>query len=470
MDSANNLAALVSNDAEFDHFEAIREEYEPALTDFVASAAKDEMASLTEMSTKLPGRRTGTFAFVGATVIDVTGKPPIRNATVVTSGGKITAVGPSAEVKVPADAQRIEVAGKYIIPGLWDMHAHYEQVEWGPIYLGTGVTTARDVGNEMDFTAALRRVLDAGDGVGPRLLLAGVVDGRSPGALGIQQAATPAEGVAFVDRYHAAGFQQIKIYSSMSLPVLTAVARRAHALGMTVTGHVPEEMDPLVAVDSGLDQINHVQYPWALLRRRVTAPNGDTAWIFAPDSSWARAALVHLVERRTVVDPTMALFEWLFRDGGQPAEATEPGIAHVAPELQAALRHMGMPADRVAIGRQYRAEFMATLAALHRAGVPLVAGTDQAVPGYSLHRELELYVEAGLTPMEAIQSATSVPARVMGLDGDVGTLTAGKRADLLVVDGDPLADIANTRRIALVVANGRRYEPGVLLRSVGFLP
>src|SRR5580693_920080 len=141
MDGKDNLAALVSTDAEFDHFEAVREEYEPGLAKFVASAARDQMASLSELSEGTSGRRTGTLAFIGGTVVNSTGEPPIANATIVIRGAKIIAVGESNKVKVPADAQRIDVTGKFIIPGLWDMHDHYEQVEWGPIYLAAGVTT-----------------------------------------------------------------------------------------------------------------------------------------------------------------------------------------------------------------------------------------------------------------------------------------------------------------------------------------
>ena len=196
MDSDNNLAALVSTDAEFDHFEAVREEYEPALASFVASAARDEMATLAEMSQKLPGRRTGTFVFIGATLIDGTGKPPLANATVVTRNGKIIAVGPSNKVNAPAGAQRIDVSGKYIIPGLWDMHAHYEQVEWGPIYLAAGVTTVRDVGNEFEFITAVRDAVDRGNSLGPHMLLAGVVDGEGPLALGIARVNSPADAAA----------------------------------------------------------------------------------------------------------------------------------------------------------------------------------------------------------------------------------------------------------------------------------
>ena len=260
MDSANNLAALVSTDAEFDHFEAVRDDYEPALSSFVASAAHDEMALLTELSTSFAGRRTGTFAFVGATVVDVTGKPPIPNATIVTSGGKIVAVGPSSSVKIPQDAQRIDVTGKYIIPGLWDMHAHYEQVEWGPIYLAAGVTTVRDVGNEFDFITQVRDAVNSGKALGPHMLLAGIVDGDGPIALGINRVNNADDAQKWVTKYHDAGFQQIKIYSSMKSDNVRAICTDAHKYGMTVTGHIPQGMNAYDGVNDGMDMINHLHY------------------------------------------------------------------------------------------------------------------------------------------------------------------------------------------------------------------
>jgi cytosine/adenosine deaminase-related metal-dependent hydrolase len=209
------------------------------------------MAALTEISQKMTGRRTGTFAFVGATVIDGTGKPPIPNATVVTSNGKIVAVGPSAQVKIPADAQRIDVAGKYIIPGLWDMHAHYEQVEWGPIYLAAGVTTVRDVGNEYDFITQVRNAVNSGKALGPHMLLAGIVDGDGPYAVGITRVNSPADAQMWVTRYHDSGFQQIKIYSSVKPDNVKAICADTHKVRMTVTGHIPNGMNAYEGVDDG---------------------------------------------------------------------------------------------------------------------------------------------------------------------------------------------------------------------------
>jgi imidazolonepropionase-like amidohydrolase len=477
MDSSNNLAALVSTDAEFDHFEAVREDYEPALTKFVASAARDEMAALTELSQKLPGRRTGTFAFVGATVIDGTGNPPIPNATVVTSDGKIVAVGPSNKVKVPADAQRIDVTGKYIIPGLWDMHAHYEQVEWGPIYLAAGVTTVRDVGNEYDFITQVRDAVNSGKALGPHMLLAGIVDGDGPYSLGISRVNSPADAQMWVTRYHDSGFQQIKIYSSVKPDNVKAICADAHKVGMTVTGHIPIGMNAYEGVDDGMDMINHIHYISDLLLpkdfdwRKSTWPERFKVMSSLDVNGEAgRKAVKFFAEHHTVIDPTMALMEMQNRPADVPAETLEPGIARVAPELREQLVSGGVPPQFAAEAKKITQEQLQLIGALHRAGVPIVAGTDQAVPGFSVYHEIELYVQAGFTPMEALQAATIVPARAMKVDGDSGSLEVGKRADLDVLDANPLDDIHNLRSVRSVVASGVLYNPAPLWESVGFKP
>ena len=477
MDNANNLAALVSTDAEFDHFEAVREEYEPALASFVASAAHDEMAALTEMSRALPGRRTGTLAFIGATVIDVTGRPPIPNATVVTSGGKITAVGPSSKVKIPADAQRIDVSGKYIIPGLWDMHAHYEQVEWGPIYLAAGVTTVRDLGNEYDFITQVRDAVNTGKALGPHMLLAGIVDGDSPMAVGITRVNSPADAETWVTRYHDSGFQQMKIYSSVKPENVKAICADAHKLGMTVTGHIPNGMNAYEGVDDGMDMINHIGYIANLFLPKDFDPNkvkgAERLKLMASidvNSEAGKQAVEFFKQHGTVIDPTIALYEMQFRPASEPATQMEPGIARVAPELREQLVSGGMPPERAPLGEKVFQHELEIIGALHRAGVPIVAGTDQAVPGFSVYHEIELYAKAGFTPMEALQAATIVPARAMKVDAESGSVEVGKRADLDVLDANPLENIHNIRSVRSVVANGVLYNPAPLWQSVGFSP
>lgn len=477
MDADNNLIALISTDAEFDHFEAVREEYEPLLPQFIASAARDEMAGLTELTAKFAGARSGTLAFVGATVIDGTGKPPIPDATIITSGGRILSIGPAAQVKIPADATRIDVSGKYIIPGLWDMHAHYEQVEWGAIYLAAGVTTVRDVGNEFEFISTVRDALNSGHALGPRMLLAGLVDGDGPLALGVQRVNSPADAQAWVRRYHDAGFQQMKIYSSVTSSNVKAICTEAHKLGMTVTGHIPEGMNAYEGVNDGMDQINHLHYIYDLLlpNSAKKATSAAQFWRVRAsvdvNSEAGRKAVQFLKSHGTVLDPTLSLTELTnLRASDQPAASIEPGVLKVAPELRQQLTTGGMPPSLAPQLKKIRQNDLDLIGALHRAGVTIVAGTDQAVPGYSVYREIELYAEAGFTPLEALQAATIVPARVMKVESDTGSVEAGKRADFDILDSNPLDNIHNIRTVRSVVTNGVLYQSAPLWESVGFRP
>lgn len=470
-DAAGRLVAVVGVDAEFDHFEALRDGYEPALSALIASAASDGMRALAELAARTAPAPAGTLAITGATLVDGTGAAPVRDAVVVVHDGRIMAAGPRARVAVPAGARVIDGQGKWIIPGLWDMHAHFEQVEWGPIYLAAGVTTVRDVGNVMEFITSVRDAVRDGRGVGPRMLLAGVVDGDGPFALGVQRVSTPEQARAWVRRYHDAGFQQMKVYSSVKLDVLRALTQEAHRLGMTVTGHVPQGIDAYQGVEAGMDQINHATYVVAIMRPTPSGPpNPADTLPLDPSSPEARRAIDFLKQHRTVIDPTLSVYEMFSHPARVPFREFEPGVEKIAPELRAPLNNTGVPPEREAAARVRFQRLLDAVRALHRAGITIVAGTDQTVPGHSLHRELELYVRAGFTPMEALQSATLVPARVMGMEAQSGTVQAGKAADLLLLDADPLADISNTRRIHTVIAGGRVYDPAALWRSAGFQP
>jgi imidazolonepropionase-like amidohydrolase len=476
MDSNNNLVALISTDAEFDHFEAIRDEYRALLPKFIAQAAREEMAALSELSAGVAAKQSD-LAFVGATVIDGAGSPPLANATVVTHAGRIAAVGPSSKVKVPGEVTRIDVSGKYIIPGLWDMHAHYEQVEWGQIYLAAGVTTVRDVGNEFEYITAVRDALNRGHALGPRMLLAGIVDGDGPMALGVNRVNSPTDAHAWVQRYHDAGFQQMKIYSSVTADNVKAVCEEAHKLGMTVTGHIPQGMTAYDGVNAGMDQINHLHYLFDLLlpkdfRSEKLEPAERLKKRAAVDvnSGAGKQAIRFLKDHHTVIDPTMALMEWNLHPADAVVTDIEPGIAKVPPEMREQWSNGGMAPSLAALSHTVWQKYLELLGALHRAGIPIVAGTDQGVPGHSLYREIELYVEAGFTPLEALQAATIVPARVMKLENESGTVEAGKRADFAILDANPLANIHNIRSVHSVVANGILYESAPLWQSVGFKP
>jgi len=474
-DSNKNLVASVTTDAEFDHFEAIRDGYESALGTFVGKAGSDGMAALADISKGISGSHAEILALVGGTLVDGTGKDPVPDSTVVIEKGQILAAGPRKQVKIPRGATKVDARGKTILPGLWDMHAHFEQVEWGPIYLAAGATTVRDCGNEFEFITAVRDAISQGRGLGPRLLLAGIVDGSGPLALGVARVDTPEQARMWTDKYHDAGFQQMKIYSSVKLEELRAVAEEAHRLGMTVTGHVPEGLDAYQTVDAGQDQINHIEYiadimiPPSPANARTLdrlKARGDIDL----NSPEAQKAIAFLVQHGTVVDPTLSIFEFLTANTLKPPISIEPGVAKVAPELAGILSGTSPPSIATPLVENMFQKEVTIVGALHHAGVLIVAGTDQNVPGHSLYREIELYVQAGFTPMEAIQAATIVPARVMGLDKELGTVEAGKRADIIVVDGNPLESIHNIRKVEFVITNGTMYNCAELWRSVGFKP
>jgi imidazolonepropionase-like amidohydrolase len=333
----------------------------------------------------------------------------------------------------------------------------------------------RDCGNEFEFITAVRDAVAQGRGLGPRLLLAGVVDGAGVYTLGINRIETPEQAKAWTDKYHAAGFQQMKIYSSVKLEELKVVADEAHRLGMTVTGHVPEGLNAFQTIEAGQDQINHISYiadimhapfPEGMSRmdRRKALANLDL------ESPEAKKALEFLKEHHTVVDPTLALSEFFTATTLKPPVTFEPGVTKIAPELAEQLTDVAPPSERSEIGEKLFEKEVAIVGALHKAGVPVVAGTDQTVPGYSLHREMELYVQAGFTPMEAIQAATIVPARAMGLEKESGTVEKGKRGDLILVAGNPLDDIRDARNVEYVITNGAMYHAAELWQSVGFKP
>ena len=474
-DHDRNLVASVTTDAEFDHFEAIRDGYESGLGAFVARAGADNMAALAEISKGISGSRAPKLAIVGGTLIDGTGSAATADSVILIENGKISAAGPSSQVTIPAGFQKIDARGKTILPGLWDMHAHFEQVEWGQIYLAAGATTVRDVGNEFEFITAVRDAVANGRGLGPRILMAGVVDGTGPLALGVERVDTPEQAKMWTNKYHDAGFQQMKIYSSVKLEELKDVATEAHRLGMTVTGHVPEGLDAYQAIEAGQDQINHIDYIVEIMVRPLpeNASRLDRAKARAEvdlNSPESKKAIAFLVQHKTVVDPTLSLMEFFTASTAKPPVSIEPGVAKVAPELAAILGEAGPPSPHAELQEKAFQKEVEVVGALHKAGIPIVAGTDQNVPGYSLYREIELYVQAGFTPMEAIQSATIVPARVMGVDKELGTVEAGKRADLIIVGGNPLESIHNIRKVEFVITNGTMYNCGELWSSVGFKP
>jgi hypothetical protein len=229
-------------------------------------------------------------------------------------------------------------------------------------------------------------------------------------------------------------------------------------------------MDAIQGVEAGMDQINHIQYLPRVLLPKDFKPQPGVAPVIDFNSERARASIQFFKDHHTVFDPTMVVFEWLFHPASKTFVDFEPGAAKLPKELYGPINNTGVPPEREKAGKANIEMFLKIIGELHGAGLDIVAGTDQVVPGHSLRRELELYVQAGFTPMEAIQAATIVPARVMKMDKESGTVEAGKVADLILVNGNPLENIRNLRNADLVITKGRLFETAKLWQSVGFKP
>ncbi|MEP7348148.1 MAG: amidohydrolase family protein, partial [Gemmatimonadaceae bacterium] len=390
---------------------------------------------------------SGSYALVGARVIDGTASDPVSDATVIVREGLIAAAGPSASTPVPNGMRQLDARGTTIVPGLWDMHAHASQIEWGPAYLAAGVTSVRDMGGDTLLLTRLRDAQISGRTLSPRLVLAGLVDGDTSDAFGSVVAGSAAQGRAVVEQYARRGYRQIKLYSVLRPDVVAAIARAAHEHQMTVTGHVPRAMTPEQAVDSGMDQIAHLPFRGS------------------PSDTATQRAIRRLGAVATVIDPTLSWNELLSRSEDTEIASFEPMFERAPPPLAANYRSVQNPAGG---GRGVASQF-AIVTAMRDAGIRIVAGTDGGIPGASLLRELELLVQAGLSPREALTAATSEAARAVGMERDLGKIRPGYRADLLVLDADPLANISNVRRSRWVVTHGIVYRTVDLWPLAGFI-
>jgi hypothetical protein len=340
----------------------------------------------------------------------------------------------------------------------------------------------RDLGNDLPEVTSRRDRFESGNALGPRVLTSVLVDGPGPFAGPTKfLVSTEADGIAAVDACVKAGCTGLKIYSSIKPELVPALVRAAHARGLRASGHVPAFMTAEQAVKDGYDEIHHVNFlflnflfdkvPDTRTPARFTAlvQNASGLDLGSP----AVRAFARLLQVRGVtVDPTLVVFEELFL--ARPGAVSTPWMAiaeRLPPQVRRSLLAGGLP---VGEGGEERVEasFDALLRMtrlLHETGVRIVAGTD-GFAGFTLARELELYVRAGIPAAEVLQIATIGAARVANLADDVGTITAGKRADLVLVDGNPAERISDVRKVSLVVKNGVVFDPAALLGSIGIRP
>ena len=421
------------------------------------------------------------LALVGATVIDPSGAVAERpDQTILVAQGRIVAIGPRASVSIPRNARRINAVGKFVIPGLWDAHVHFMNagVTALPVLVAHGVTSVREMGGYLDSTRAWQAKLRDGSLIGPRLVtpggmlespryLAGVVErsarvgGRLaprilPYRVGIADSTAARRAV---DSLRALGADFVKFRTVASAESFFAIVREAHRAGLKVAGHNPGVVSYVVAADSGLDDIEHALGIFDADTRATVAQR------FATRRIWYTPTLV--VSRAVTLSGDSAQ-KLIFGAG----VALEPTRALASPWLLSWWR-MQVDERLADTSRAAALQSLRTLSASRddvrafaAAGVRMLAGTDAGsvliYPGSSLHDELTLLVDAGLTPLQALWSATAGPAQFAGLESSVGSIAVGQVADLVVLDANPLANISNTRRIHAVVQSGRVYDRAAL--------
>jgi len=399
------------------------------------------------------------------------------------SGGKIAAVAKDGDASLGAGSPEVlDAKGRMLLPGLWDMHVHLGDWDDGLLHLAAGVTTVRDLANDIDHLQDLRGKFDAGTLAGPRVIMAGLIDGRGPfqGPTKVF-ADTPEEAKADIARYKSLGYEQIKIYSSVKPELVPVIAAEAHRNGMRVSGHIPAFMTMEQAVAAGYDEVQHANF-WFLNFLFDTVKDTRTPARFTAvaehaaeldlNSDKVRAFVKLLQDHHTVLDPTVTAFEDMFvaRDG-QFAPTLAPAADRLPPQIRRNFLNVGLPVP-AGMDRRYRDSFQAMLKMLkmlHDAGLTIVAGTDD-LPGFTLHRELENYVAAGIPAPRVLQMATIDPARVMKRDKVSGSIAAGKNADVILVDGDPTVRISDIRRVATVIKDGVVYDAGALYATLGVKP
>ena len=452
--------------------------------------------------------RAPTVAIRDATVVDVMDGSLRPEQTVLIAGKRIVAVGPTAQLRIPDAADLVEAAGGYLIPGMWDMHVHsvanvtwdmdvrsIGNAEWHfPLFLAYGVTGVRNMNDAtadptLKVVRSVKHRLATGDLVGPRLLANGpAIDGDPPLTSNPVVVRTAAEARAVVDTLADHGADFVKVYTNLSREAYFAIIEQARQRGIPVDGHVPFRVLPAEAADSGQRTFEHLLAMALGCSTDVNSERKEFAGILSDPS---RSAVIERSplelfrhERRLYDSRDPAACTGTIEAYRRNAVAEAPslvGYHHVvnAKEILSDSKNLRLvpPAVRrnweerldSETGRTVRS-ILAPLVnlqventrLLHKAGVVLLAATDvgipMLVPGLSLHEELALLVEAGLTPLEALRTATVNPARVLGMADSLGTIEAGKLADLVLLDANPLADIANTRQIRAVVADGRFYR------------
>lgn len=459
----------------------VRQGWDGVLAELERADETFEQERLAELARVLPRRPAADLLLRNARLFDAVDAQVVPGSSVLIRGNRIAAVAPGGEIEVAEGTEVLDAEDRFLMPGLWDNHAHLGAQD-GLLNIAAGVTTVRDLANDNDKLPARVKRFDANLEVGPRVLMAGFIDGRGPFAgpskVFADDAAEAEKAVAW---YADRGYVQIKVYSSLKPALVSVIARAAHARGLRLSGHVPAFMTAEQFVRAGADELQHANFVALNFlfdkvqdtrdMKRFTMV-GEHAWTLDPASAKVQDFLRLLRTRHVALDPTVGVFEGMFdARPGVLAPGYERVIGRLPPQVQRGLFAGGLPVpdgQAESYGKT-TAALLALVKAAHDAGVVVLPGTD-ALSGFALQRELELYQRAGIPPAEVLRLATWGSARNMGRTRDLGAVLPGRFADLLLVDGDPSRDVADLRRVHTVVKDGLLYDSNAVYAALGIQP
>jgi imidazolonepropionase-like amidohydrolase len=431
--------------------------------------------------------------FQDVTVIDATGAPAQPHRTVVVRGNRIDGIydGDGAGLKQTGLNQsglnqaglnqvvRIDGKGKFLIPGLWDMHVHMVFGDWFPqgkqitlpLLIANGITGVRDMGSELEVLEQWRKEITAGTLIGPRMWISGpMLDGPQPRFPSSIAIATAQDGRGAVDDLKRRGADFIKLQSLLPREAVFAIADEARKQRISFVGHVPDSVRASEASNAGQKSFEHLigifEGSSPLEDDFLKGPKTETRFLSTYDPARASALFALLAKNQTWQCPTL-----VWERGGNLIDQTDFASDARARYVPASWKAVTWKRFTDQIEHEFNTDDRATrtrfvekelevVNRMHRAGVPFLAGTDTPAgvyvfPGFSLHEELQRFVAAGFTPMEALQTATRNPARFLGMENRLGTIEQGKLADLVLLNANPLDDIHNTQAIAAVIVDGR---------------
>ena len=439
-----------------------------------------EAKMLTDLASRLQRKLEGLTVVRNARVFDSEKATLGAPSDVYVLRGRITAVLP-AGAPVRGAVNEIDAAGRVMLPGLFDMHAHAGRWEGG-LNLAAGVTTVRDMGND---NATIQKIINetaAGTLLGPQIVPAGFLEGESPmSSNGGFVVKTLAQAKNAIDWYAEHGYPQLKIYNSFPKEILKDTVSYAHLRGLHVSGHVPVGLRAHEALDAGYDEINHINQ---VMLNFLATPQTDTRTLerfILPAEKVAsldfnapviKNFIKRLKMKGTVIDPTLATFAFLKQKDGDINTPFAPIAEHMPPSVKRGFFVGTMKiADDATLKRYEKsyAKMVQFVGLMYKAGIPIVAGTDE-MAGFTLQAELELLVQAGLTPAQALQVATRNGALYTRTMADRGSIVPGKLADLVLVDGDPTKNIADVRRVAAVITRGYLVYPHEVDKELGIKP